>query len=113
MTLVGAAAKNVLRNKFRTILTVVGISVAVLTFVLIRTVLYSWTSAAEYAQKDRLVTRNKVTFVMGIPKRYVNDLREHLPGVKIATFANWFGGKDPKHDHEFFGTFAVDENYFD
>ena len=113
MTLVGVAARNVLRNKFRSILTIVGISVAVLTFVLIRTVLYSWTSASDYAQKDRLVTRNKVTFVMGLPKRYISDVREHVPGVKIATFANWFGGKDPKHEHEFFGTFAVDDNYFD
>jgi len=113
VTLVGVAARNVLRNKFRSILTIVGISVAVLTFVLIRTVLYSWTSASDYAQKDRLVTRNKVTFVMGLPKRYITDLREHVPGVKIATFANWFGGKDPKHEHEFFGTFAVDDNYFD
>ena len=28
--------------------------------------------------------------------------------------ANWFGGKDPNHDHEFFATLAVDaKTYFD
>ena len=113
MTLVGVAAKNVLRNKFRSILTIIGIGVAVLTFVLIRTVLYAWTSAADYAATDRLVTRNKVTFVMGLPRKYIAEVRDRVPGVKLATFANWFGGKDPKHEHEFFGTFAVDENYFD
>jgi putative ABC transport system permease protein len=115
MTLVGVAAKNVLRNKFRSVFTIVGIAVAVLTFILIRTVLYAWTSAADYAQKDRLVTRNKVTFVMGLPKKYIDDVRNHVDGVKVATYANWFGGKstDQAHEREFFGTFAVDENYFD
>lgn len=112
MTLIGVAAKNVLRNKFRTALTVLGVSVAILTFMLIRTVLYAWTSAADFAAKDRLVTRNKVTFVMGLPKRYLEDLKK-VPSVQATAYANWFGGKDPKHDREFFATFAVSDEYFD
>jgi putative ABC transport system permease protein len=31
-----------------------------------------------------------------------------LPGVKVATHGTWFGGKDPKHDNEFFATIAID-----
>src|SRR5262249_50097455 len=54
----------------------------------------------------------KITFVMPLPKRYVDQVR-NAPHIKTATFANWFGGKDPKHDREFFGCFAVDHtNYF-
>lgn len=112
MTLVGVAAKNILRNKFRTALTIIGFAVAIITFMLLRTVLYAWSSGADYAQKDRIVTRNKVTFVMTIPKRYVDVLRE-VDGVKATGFANWFGGKDPAHDKEFFGTLAVSDDYFD
>jgi putative ABC transport system permease protein len=112
MNAVAFAAKNVLRNRFRTALTVLGVAVAVLTFVLLRTALWAWSVGAEAAAKDRVVTRHKVTFIMPLPKRYIDQVRA-MPGVKEATWANWFGGKDPKHDREFFGTFAIDpETYF-
>jgi putative ABC transport system permease protein len=119
MTLAGLAARNVFRNKFRVVLTILGVAVAMLTFVMLRTVMFAWTSGADYAAKDRVVTRHKVTFVMTLPKRYVDDIRNAkgaggAPLVQTATFANWFGGKDPKHDKEFFGTLAVDSaTYFD
>ncbi len=108
MTLVGLAARNVLRNKFRAVLTIAGVAVSILTFMLLRTVVFAWTAAGEYAAKDRVVTRHKITFVMTLPKRYIDDIRTKLPGVKTATYANWFGGKDPKHDKEFFQALAVD-----
>ncbi len=113
MTLAGLAVRNLARNRFRVALTVLGVAVAIVTFLLLRTVVYSWTRGADAAAKDRVVTRHKVTFVMTLPKHYMDDVRG-LPHVKIATFANWFGGKDPKHDHEFFATLAVDDKtYFD
>jgi putative ABC transport system permease protein len=107
MTLVGLAARNVLRNKTRAAMTIAGVAVAVLTFMLLRTVIFAWTVGADYAVKDRLVTRHKMTFVMSLPKRYILDVLK-VPHVRSATYANWFGGKDPKHDHEFFATIAVD-----
>jgi putative ABC transport system permease protein len=106
MTLAGLAARNLLRNRFRTILTVLGVAVAVLSFVTIRTVVQSWTVAAEVAPKDRIVTRHKVTFIMPLPKRYVEQVRQ-VPGVKATTFATWFGGRDPKNEREFFSTLAA------
>jgi putative ABC transport system permease protein len=113
VTLTGLAFKNLARNRFRAILTVVGVAIAIITFVLLRTVVYAWTSGADFAAKDRVVTRHKVTFVMALPKRYIDEVRQ-LPHVKMATWANWFGGKDPKHDHEFFGAFGVDDKtYFE
>jgi putative ABC transport system permease protein len=107
MTLVGLAARNVLRNKFRAILTVAGVAVAIITFLLLRTVLSAWTAAADYAAKDRVVTRHKVTFIMTLPLTYAQSVRQ-IPEVKASTFCNWFGGKDPKHDKEFFGTLGCD-----
>ena len=113
MTLAGLAVRNLARNRFRVALTVLGVAVAIVTFLLLRTVVYSWSRGADVAAKDRVVTRHKVTFVMTLPEHYMDDVRA-IPHVKIATFANWFGGKDPKHDHEFFATLAVDDKtYFD
>jgi putative ABC transport system permease protein len=111
MNLASVAAKNVLRNKFRAVLTVMGVAVAVLTFMMLRTVISAWTAGAEYAAKDRVVTRNKVTFVMPLPKRYVDQVRS-APHIKLTTYSNWFGGKDPKHDREFFAAFAVDHTTY-
>ncbi len=112
MTLTGLAVRNVARNRFRAILTAIGVAIAIVAFLLLRTVTWAWASGAEYAATDRVVTRHKVTFVMTLPKRYVQDTA-NAPHVKAVTWANWFGGKDPKHDNEFFGTLAVDpETYF-
>ncbi|MBN2193744.1 MAG: FtsX-like permease family protein [Polyangiaceae bacterium] len=111
MTLIELAARNVLRNKVRTLLTVAGVAVAVLTFLLLRTVIYSWTAGVDAAATDRLVTRHKVTFVLELPLRYFEDVRM-VPGVRVATFANWFGGKDPQHPNDFFQTLAVEPDTF-
>jgi len=111
VTLVGLAARNVLRNKFRAALTVAGVAVAIVTFLLLRTVLSAWTVAADFAAKDRVVTRHKVTFIMQLPLNYATAVRS-MPDVKSATYSNWFGGKDPKHDKEFFATLACDTDTF-
>ena len=107
MTLTGLAVRNLARNRFRVALTALGVAIAILAFLLLRTVIWAWASAAEWSAKDRVVTRHKVTFVMTLPKRYVEDVR-NAPHVRTATWANWFGGKDPKMENEFFSTLAVD-----
>ncbi len=113
MTLVGLTAKNLLRNKVRTVLTVLGVAVAIVTFVLLRTVVAAWNGAADFAAKDRIFTRHKLSFVMSLPKRYYDDVRG-APGIRSATYATWFAGMDPNHDKEFFATIAVDtKTYFD
>jgi putative ABC transport system permease protein len=107
MTLAGLAVRNLGRNRFRVALTALGVAVAILAFLLLRTVIWAWASGAEWSAKDRVVTRHKVTFVMTLPRRYVEDVR-NAPHVRTATWANWFGGKDPKMENEFFGALAVD-----
>jgi putative ABC transport system permease protein len=112
MTFASLAARNLLRNKIRTALTIAGVAVAIVTFLLLRTVVSAWTGAAEFAAKDRVVSRHKVTFIMPLPMRYVQTIRD-LPDVKHATFANWFGGRVPGKEREFFATLAVDpKTYF-
>ena len=109
MNLLGLAARNLARNKLRSTLTIAGTAVAVLAFVLLRTVVASWTSAQDAADQSRVVTRHKVTFVMSLPKNYVEKV-SGIAGVKEATWANWFGGKDPRpqFEHEFFAALACD-----
>ena len=101
------AARNLRRNGTRSFLTILGCGFALVTFILLQTVLAAWGVGAEYASKDRLGTRHKVSFVMQFPKRYIDDVRS-VPGVKDATWANWFGAKDPRHPDEFFANVAVD-----
>ena len=113
MTLTSFAVRNLARNKFRVVLTGLGVGIAILAFLLLRTVIWAWASGAEWAAKDRIVTRHKVTFVMPLPRKYVDEVR-NSPHIRMATWANWFGAKDPNHDTEFFSTLAVDEQtYFD
>ena len=111
MSLASLSAKNLFRNKFRSLMTMAGVAVAILGFILLRTVIWAWNTAAEFAAQDRIATRHKVTFVMTLPKRYIEDIR-NVPGVTGATWLNWFGGKDQKHETEFFANFAVDHQTF-
>jgi putative ABC transport system permease protein len=107
MKLILIAARNLLRNRLRTFLTVMGAAVAILAFVSLRTVLTAWSAAAEASAKDRIGTRHKVSFTMPLPKRYAEEIRT-IPGVKTASYMNWFGGKNPKKPDEFFATIAVE-----
>jgi putative ABC transport system permease protein len=48
---------------------------------------------------------------MQLPKHYIDDLRQ-VPGVEKATWANWFGAKDPQRRVPFFAGIAVDQESF-
>ncbi|MCC7542728.1 MAG: ABC transporter permease [Deltaproteobacteria bacterium] len=111
MNVVSLAARNVLRNRTRTILTVLGVAVAIVAFVLLRTVVTAWNVAVDYAAKDRVATRHKVSFVMTLPKRYIDTIRG-VRGVRAATWANWFGARDPRNPDSFFANFAVDHRSY-
>ncbi|HVH45211.1 MAG TPA: FtsX-like permease family protein [Labilithrix sp.] len=107
------AARNLKRSWFRTLFTVAGAAIALIAFIMLRTVLWAWNIGAEYAAQDRLATRHKVTFIMQLPKRYIDDARA-VPGVKQATFSNWFGGKIPTRPDDFFASLAVEgKSFFD
>jgi putative ABC transport system permease protein len=118
MRLATLAVKNVGRHKGRTALTAIGIAVAIVLFMLMRTVVLSWTGAVDASAKDRIGTRHKVTFIMSLPKRYVDDIGQ-IQGVSRAkdgtprvTWASWFGAKDPNKPDDFFATIATDPKTF-
>ena len=105
------AARNALRHKLRTALTVVGLVVAVLAFGLLQTVIDAWYSGARAASNGRLVTRNAISLVFSLPVSYEARIRG-VAGVNAVARSNWFGGiyQDPK---KFFAQFAVSDNYLD
>ena len=113
MNIATYAGRNLFRRKGRTILTVIAVAVTVLIFALLRTFLAMWSAGADAAAQDRIATRHKASIILQMPKRYIEDIRA-VPGVKAASYAVWFGGKDPKKRIPFFATFAVDhESWFD
>ncbi|HRC55025.1 MAG: FtsX-like permease family protein [Myxococcales bacterium] len=113
MNLATYARRNMFRRRWRTILTIVVIALTVVIFSAIRTVVVAWSAGADEAAQDRLATRHKVSITMQLPKRYIDDVRA-IPGIKAASWAVWFGGKDPKKRIPFFATFAADQHtWFD
>jgi putative ABC transport system permease protein len=116
MNLATYAGRNLFRRRGRTVLTIAAVAVVVLIFCLIRTLVVAWNAGAEAAAADRLATRHKVSITMQLPKRYIEELRDpaKVPGIAAATWANWFGGKDPQKRTQFFAAFAADdETWFD
>jgi len=61
--------KNALRHKLRTVLTIVGITIAVIAFGLLRTVVTVWDSSVDAASANRLITRQAVSFIFPIKKK--------------------------------------------
>lgn len=105
-------AKNALRHKLRTGLTVLGLVVATLAFGLLQTVVNAWYAGAAAASNTTLVTRNATSLVFSLPLSYAAKIRG-IDGVASVGYANWFGGiyKDPKN---FFPQFAISgQSYLD
>jgi putative ABC transport system permease protein len=104
--------RNSLRHRLRTILTILGMAIAVLSFGLLRTVVDAWYAGVEGAAADRLITRNAISLIFRLPLAYLNKIKA-VPGVKRVAYGYWFGGVyiDEKN---FFPQFAVDlPNYLD
>lgn len=107
--------KNSLRHKLRTFLTILGISVAVMSFGFLRTIVTAWSAGVESSAANRMIVRHSVSFIFPLPYAY-RDQISRLPGVTAVSFANWFGGayKDPADFKNFFPRMAVEaETYFD
>jgi putative ABC transport system permease protein len=97
---------NLTRRKVRTTLTLGSFAVALFLFCLLVTIRAAFNQGVEAAGADRILVINKVSMIQPLPIAYRERLMR-VPGVKEATFANWFGGvyQDEKN---FFPQFAVD-----
>ena len=98
--------RNAFRHKLRTTLTILGISIAILAFGLLRTVVSAWYSGVEASSASRLITRNAISLVFLLPSSYRDKIRQ-IEGVKTVSWGNWFGGIYIT-EKNFFPNFAVD-----
>ena len=98
--------KNTLRHKLRTLLTILGITIAVIAFGLLRTVVSAWYAGVEASSANRLITRQAVSFIFPLPYHYKEKIAQ-VPGVEKVTFATWFQGVY-KDKNQFFSRMAVD-----
>lgn len=106
MHLLKLIIKNTFRHKLRTGLTILGITIVILAFGLLRTVISAWYAGVEASSASRLVTRNSISLVFPLPLSYRDKIRQ-IPGVKFVSYGNWFGGIyiDEKN---FFANFAIE-----
>jgi putative ABC transport system permease protein len=98
--------KNALRHKLRTFLTILGVTIAILAFGLLRTVIGAWYAGVEASSASRLVTRNSISLIFPLPLSYRDKIRQ-IDGVKLVSFANWFGGIYI-NEKNFFANYAVE-----
>jgi putative ABC transport system permease protein len=104
--------RNAMRHKLRSLLTIIGIGVAVMAFALLRTVVTAWYAGVEASAANRLITRHAVSFVFPLPLSY-RDRIAQVPGVDKVTYATWFSGVYIDKN-QFFARLAVDsETFFD
>jgi putative ABC transport system permease protein len=59
--------KNALRHKLRTMLTILGIAVAVMSFGFMRTIVTAWSAGVEASAANRMITRHSVSFIFPLP----------------------------------------------
>ncbi|MBA4391422.1 MAG: ABC transporter ATP-binding protein [Syntrophus sp. (in: bacteria)] len=98
--------KNAFRHKLRTGLTILSITIAILAFGLLRTVISAWYAGAQASSAYRLVTRNAISIIFPLPLSYKEKIQQ-IEGVTTVSYGNWFGGVyiDEKN---FFPNFAVE-----
>jgi putative ABC transport system permease protein len=84
-------AKNSFRHTLRVILTIIGISIAVLAFGLLRTVVTAWSAGVAASSPNRLVTRQAISFIFTLPYAYKDKIAT-IPGIDQVSYFNWFGG---------------------
>jgi len=100
------------RRKTRTVLTLVSIIAAFLLFGMLDAVRTGFDQAGNSANgAERLQTGSRLSFIQTLPQSLEARIAQ-VPGVKMVTYANWFGGayQDP-HNQVF--SFAVEPNYLD
>src|SRR5262249_43290487 len=107
MSLVSLVFANLGRNKIRTLLTLLSVGIALFLFCALRGVLDTLDSSVRVSSETRVITRNAISLIFPLPLADRARIAG-VPGVKSASYANWFGGRDPVDEHDFYAQFAVD-----
>ena len=97
---------NLFRKKVRLLLTIGSFAVAMFLFVFLAVVRDAFNRGADVAGADRLVVINRTSIINLMPLAH-RDKILRIPGVKVITHNNWFGGTyiDEKN---FFPQFVID-----
>lgn len=112
MRIIKLILRNVLRHKLRSVLTVVGIAIAVMFFGVLRTVVDAWYAGVDASANNRVITRHAVSFIFPLPYAYMDQIAR-IPGVTGVTHATWFQGIYIDQN-QFFARMAIDpETYLD
>jgi len=101
--------KNLFRNKRRTILTVLSVTVSLFLLGFLLTVYAAFYHPAKSDEHhSRLITRHRVSLTHAMPEYYAARIGA-VEGVKAVCIYNWFGGTyiDQKPEH-MFARFAVE-----
>ncbi len=102
--------RNAFRHKLRTGLTILGITIAILAFGMLRTMVNAWYAGVEASSANRLVIRNAISLVFPLPLAYKDKIRQ-VGGVTLVSWGNWFGGVYIE-EKNFFPNFAVEPRSF-
>ena len=105
--------RSTFRNPLRTSLTALGVAIAIVAFLVLRTLIVAWTSASESSASDRLIVRNKVSVASTLPLSYLDKTRRLVGKSGVVSFQSWFRGIYPKDEKGFFASFAADDNVLD
>src|SRR5262249_53252990 len=90
----------------RTTLTIGSFAIAMFLFGLLAVMRGAFNQGVDIAGVDRLIVINKVSLIQPLPLSYQQRILG-IPGVKLVTFDNWFGGVY-QEEKNFFPQFAVD-----
>ena len=82
-------ARNALRHRLRTSLTVAGLVVAILSFGVLQTIVDAWYAGVDGAVPSRLITRNALSFTLPLPATYEKpghavEVNRQLTGIAEA-----------------------------
>ena len=102
--------RNAFRHKLRATLTILGVTIAILAFGLLRTVVSAWYAGVEASSASRLVTRNAISLIFPLPIAYKDKIRQ-IEGVRTVSYGTWFGGVY-KEEKNFFPNLAVEAQSF-
>ena len=97
---------NLFRKKVRLLLTIGSFAVALFLFVFLAVVRDAFGRGADLASADRLVVINRTSIINPIPLKYRDQILR-IPGVKVITHNNWFGGTYIE-EKNFFPQFVID-----
>jgi len=101
---------NLLRNKTRTVLTLLSVTTALFLFGLLAKVDLAFRQAKEAAGRaERLIVTNRTSPIVPLLRSQLGKI-ERIPGVVSASHATWFGGvyREPRN---FFPQLAVEPEY--